>query len=375
MADNVMSKICDEDVSLIVSKGILPNNWNPETCKVTYGILSECFNSLEKHGLPQSKIFYVCAKLTNLPESFISEVVKNKPSNLKRSVSGFLAKNPENFKIVFDRFYQGQKDKEVIRASLSCHNISFSLLQRISDGEFCLPPGFSTLLLTNENLLDLSHAKDQLNVSWKILRDWVAVLTGCDDVLSPEGLRICILNLKEKAADLKKHQLKSKLEDFLQKSQNIFSKKSSGSQKDSLADDSTQDMETEVIENLLTATNELKNNLENQIEEINLIRQERNQETTEVLKLRNELDTTTKILRSKEKELQTAVEKIGHFNVRNVNRRIKRMEKKLKDADETINTQEEIILDLSNELLGEKEENETYNCQLNELIAKIRQGT
>ena len=58
-------------------------------------------------------------------------------------------------------------------------------------------------------------------------------------------------------------------------------------------------------------------------------------------------------MQSKEKELQTALEKIGHFNV---NRRMKRMEKKLKDGDETINTQEEIILDLSNELSGEKEE-------------------
>ena len=130
-------------------------------------------------------------------------------------------------------------------------------------------------------------------------------------------------------------------------------------------------METGVIENLLAVINELRNNLENQIEEINHARQERNQETTEALKLRNELDTTKKILRLKEKELQTALEKIGHFDVRNVNRRIKRMEKKLKDADETINTQDEIILDLSNELLGEKEENENYNCQLNELTEKL----
>ena len=102
-------RITDEDVSNLLNEGMLPLNWNPETSKVTYGILSDCFSSLEKLGVSQSNIITICATLSNLPKKDVSDIIKNKPSNLKRSVLSFLAKDPENFKVIFDKFYQQGK--------------------------------------------------------------------------------------------------------------------------------------------------------------------------------------------------------------------------------------------------------------------------
>ena len=136
-------RISDEDVSNILNEGMLPINWNPETSKVTYGILRDCFCSLEKLGVSQSNIVAICAKLSNLPKQAISDIIKNKPSNLKRSVSSFLAKDAKNFNVVFDKFYQQvQSGLEPIGLSLSSHNITLSFFQNIVDGGYFLPQIF-----------------------------------------------------------------------------------------------------------------------------------------------------------------------------------------------------------------------------------------
>ena len=370
-------RITEEDVSNILNEGMLPLNWNPETSKVTYGILRDCFCSLEKLGVSQSNIVTICAKLSNLPKQAISDIIKNKPSNLKRSVSSFLAKDPKNFEVVFDKFYQQvQSGLESIESSLSSHNITLSFLQNIVDGGYCLPPNFCTFLLTNENLLDLMHAKEHLKATWNNFRDWVKVLTGDDDVLSPEGLRRHVLYMKEKVADLKRHQLQTKLEEFLKKSQNLVSK-SSGSQEDdvnmSTLDSALDDIrkKAKIIEDLLGKVDHYENILENLISEMKIIKQEWNKETARSSTLKNELDLVKEKLQARDRDLLKTLEKVSHFNVRNVNKRMRRMEEKVADADDTISDQSEIILDLTNELIEEKEVNEEYKHQINEITERL----
>eukprot|EP00112_Aurelia_sp_Birch-Aquarium-sp1_P013961 Seg299.3 transcript_id=Seg299.3/GoldUCD/mRNA.D3Y31 product="hypothetical protein" protein_id=Seg299.3/GoldUCD/D3Y31 len=378
-AEEEALRITDADVSSILNGGMLPLNWNPETSKVTYGILSDCFSSLEKLCVSQSNIVTICAMLCNLPEKDIFDIIKNKPSNLKRSVSSFLAKDPDNFKVVFDKFTNNDRDGlEPIGPSLSSHNISLSFLQDIvnNKGGYCLPPNFCTFLPNNENLLDLIHAKDHLNVTWNDFRDWVKVLTGDDDVLSPKGLRKCVLYMKEKANDLKRHQLQTELEEFLKKSQNLISK-SCGSQTDGAEinslDSALDDVRKKAknIEDLLGKVNEYEGILENLIAEIKTIKEEWNKETARSSTLKNKLDLVKEQLRARDRELLKALEKVSHFNVRNVNKRMRRMEEKIADADDTISNQDKIILELTNELVEEQESNEEYKYQLNEITEKL----
>ena len=90
-------RITDEDVSNLLNEGMLPLNRNPETSKVTYGILSDCFSSLEKLGVSQSNIITICATLSNLPKKDVSDIIKNKPSNLKRSVFFIFSQRSRKF--------------------------------------------------------------------------------------------------------------------------------------------------------------------------------------------------------------------------------------------------------------------------------------
>ena len=220
------------------------------------------------------------------------------------------------------------------------------------------------------------HAKEYLKVTWNNFRDWVKVLTGDDDVLSPEGLRHHVLYMKEKVADLKRHQLQTKLEEFLKKSQNLVSK-SSGCQKDdanmSTLDSALDDIRKKatIIEDLLGKVNHYENILENLISEIKIVKQEWNKETARSSTLKNELDLVKEKLQARDRDLLKTLEKVSHFNVRNINKRMRRMEEKAADADDTISDQNEIILDLTNELMEEKEANEEYKHQMNEITERL----
>ena len=82
----------------------------------------------------------------------------------------------------------------------------------------------------------------------------------------------------------------------------------------------------------LGKVNHYKNILENLISEIKIVKQEWNKETARSSTLKNELDLVKEKLQARDRDLLKTLEKVSHFNVRNINKRMRRMEEKAADA-------------------------------------------
>ena len=52
------------EMNAFVIEGIVPTSWNPQTFKITYGLLGKLFKALDINSLPQYKIATLCANLT-----------------------------------------------------------------------------------------------------------------------------------------------------------------------------------------------------------------------------------------------------------------------------------------------------------------------
>ena len=238
------------------------------------------------------------------------------------------------------------------------------------DATLC-PPIFLILLLTNENLLDLLVAKEVLNSTWSNLREWVVVLSGNleNEVLTPDSLRKKVTRLKEKAMELKRHQNKTELWNFLSiffycsikvAQENI----STSSESEPQEFPNFAEAREQLIENLLEKIDTYEESLEYLLIEYNHLKQEKTKEVKETGDLRKKLELARREIETMNKNLREAFAKISEFQVRNIHRRFKRLHDKIQNAEATIVEQEEIINDLTCQALENSYLNEQYEKEI-----------
>jgi len=56
------TEMTTEDSNAFVSEGITRKSWNPKTSIMTFGILKQLFNALDRYILPQSKFANLCQR-------------------------------------------------------------------------------------------------------------------------------------------------------------------------------------------------------------------------------------------------------------------------------------------------------------------------
>ena len=96
MADCQLIGMTDDELNLFIGEGKVPSGWNPVDFRITHGVLSQIFSSLESFGRPQSDIVEICSTLLDVDVDKVAKIIK-KPSNLKRSSFNSLAKDKSNF--------------------------------------------------------------------------------------------------------------------------------------------------------------------------------------------------------------------------------------------------------------------------------------
>ena len=105
MADCQLIGMTDDELNLFIGGGKAPSGWNPVDFRITHGLLSQIFSSLESFGRPQSDIVEICSTLLDVDVDKVAKIIK-KPSNLKRSIFNSLAKDKSNFSKIYEPLYK-----------------------------------------------------------------------------------------------------------------------------------------------------------------------------------------------------------------------------------------------------------------------------
>ena len=362
-----------DELNLFIGKGRVPSGWNPVELRVTHGLLSQIFSSLESFGRPQSDIVEICSTLLDADVNKVAKVIK-KPSNLKRSIFNSLAKDKSNFSKIYESLYKIDmgKSSDCIVIKSRCLDLKF--LDSICKGNVILPDGFQKSQLTNQEILNLLDAKTKLNASWIDFKNWVCFLC-CDDneVIFEESLQTAVLKVKERVNDLRKHQklpdIEVFLNDFFVKPTNRYEKRKhalvSG-----VSDPQHIDVKekTKMIEFLLNKLDDSEGRISWLINILNEEKEGRRLAEGNAQNLKKELNDRINDLKAREDESKALVEKIDALNSRNVNRKIKRLRTKYDELEEE---NKEMLVDLSTELLERDEQLAEKSQQIDELITNL----
>ena len=382
------SSITKTEVDAILSDGVLPQNWIPTSSKITHGILKDCFDALDTLGLPQSRIIDICAILLDSSDNNVSSLIE-KPSNLRKSVERSLMKNEANKNLVFDRFYPDPElvqPLEVVDVSLARRGVSFDLLRLILEGK-TLPIDFNHFNFNNADILDLLAAKEKLAVDWNDFRQWIIDLSLTDkkdQVLGNKNLRLNALQCKKKYTELKQHQKTYEMSTFLEKQFELYNKRStpenipelqiSHEESQSPNHESMIQEQANYIQDLLLKLSNFEKSLEYLVDEIRSIKEENLKMTVENKNLKDKFHAAKEEMKANSLKLNNAISTISEFKVKNVRRRINRLNKKVKDEETTkeqqsqvIKEQEEIIASLTCHTLENLEENKQYEKQIADL--------
>ena len=132
-------------IQSVVESNSLPDFWNPNVDKVTYYILNELFDFIEKKSLSTAavkpSITLLCGRNTD-------SIVKN-VFNLKRKVKNYLKKNSQAVHSVYKELYYADLDDSVSDSNANVPSANII-------GDYCLGLGIDENIV-NSCFSETSH--------------------------------------------------------------------------------------------------------------------------------------------------------------------------------------------------------------------------
>ena len=267
-------------------------------------------------------------------------------------------KNEANRNLVFDTFYPDPElvqPLEVVGVSLARRGVSFDLLRLILEGK-TLPIDFNHFNFNNADILDLLAAKEKLAVDWNDFRQWIIDLSLTDkkdQVLGNKDLRLNALQCKKNYLELKQHQKTYEMSTFLEKQFELYNKRPtpenipelqiSHEESQSPNHESMIQEQENYIQDLLLKLSNFEKSLEYLVDEIRSIKEENLKMTVENKNLKDKFHAAKEEMKANSLKLNNAISTISEFKVKNVRRRIHRLNKKVKDAETTKEQQSQVI--------------------------------
>ena len=83
MADCQLICMTDDELNLFLGGGKVPSGWNPVDFRITHGLLSQIFSSLESFGRPQSDIVEICSTLLDVDVDKVAKIIKKAKQSQK----------------------------------------------------------------------------------------------------------------------------------------------------------------------------------------------------------------------------------------------------------------------------------------------------
>ena len=278
----------------------------------------------------------------------------------------------------FSDFYSTENNLPVIGNSLKEKKVNFDLLRSIiTDGS--LTSDFPRFSLSNQIALDLLAAKDVLGATWIDFHKWVVSLCDLDGKVCFDDklLRHYVLKVKDTAAEMKRHQKLDEMNTYLHQSF-VCPKKDSTQGEQECQHESNADADfisakenARVIECLLSEIEYYKDGLSYLVNEYQKEKNEKREADDNIEMLKKDLKDKVRLLRSTELKLQSTLKKLSHYEIRNINKRIKRVKDQHSELQNENEMQQQMIIELSSQLLEKDNAVRNQALQIEEINKRL----